>query len=155
MNTQAIYITLVLVTCILFLFEIIVPGGVLGFLGAITLVAASFTGFYAFGPEGGTISTLLLLVALGAYAMIVVKVLPRSAFGRMFTLSKDLKNSKASTSNMAKFIGQTGSAITDLRPSGIAHINGQRVDVVAESNWVEKKCTGQSCACRRQYRDSS
>lgn len=138
MTAQAIYLMLVSVTCIFFLFEIIMPGGFLGFLGTLTLFGAGITGFYAFGTEGGFISTFMLLLGLLVYAVLVVKVLPHSAFGRMFTLSEDMKDSKASASTFDDLVDQTGTAVTDLRPSGIVRIGTRRLDVVAEGNWIEQ-----------------
>jgi membrane-bound serine protease (ClpP class) len=37
-----------------------------------------------------------------------------------------------------ELLNQTGEALTQLRPSGTAKINGQRVDVVAESGLIER-----------------
>jgi len=34
-------------------------------------------------------------------------------------------------------VHQTGTALTILRPSGTAEINGRRVDVVTEGDWLE------------------
>ncbi len=41
---------------------------------------------------------------------------------------------------MAKpeLLNGTGTALTQLRPSGIADINGQRVDVVTEGDLIER-----------------
>ena len=136
MTILSIYLTLVIVTCIFFLFEIIMPGGVLGLLGTLTLFGAGITGFYAFGSEGGFISIFVLLLGLFVYAILVVRVLPHSSFGRMFTLSEDMKDSKSSASTFHDLVGQTGTAVTDLRPSGIVRIGKRRVDVVAEGNWI-------------------
>ncbi len=37
----------------------------------------------------------------------------------------------------ADLIGAQGVTLTDLRPSGSARINGERVDVVADAGWLE------------------
>ena len=36
----------------------------------------------------------------------------------------------------ADLVGKEGVAITDLRPSGVALVNEERVDVVSEAEWV-------------------
>ena len=38
----------------------------------------------------------------------------------------------------AALVGRVGTAITPLRPAGTADIDGQRIDVVAEGDFVEK-----------------
>jgi membrane-bound serine protease (ClpP class) len=38
----------------------------------------------------------------------------------------------------SSLLGSTGVALTQLRPSGMASINGQRVDVVAETGLIER-----------------
>jgi membrane-bound serine protease (ClpP class) len=35
-----------------------------------------------------------------------------------------------------ELVGATGVAVTDLRPSGVAKIGDERVDVEAESSWI-------------------
>ena len=40
---------------------------------------------------------------------------------------------------IAKLIGRQGVALTDLRPSGNAMFGDDRIDVVAETNWIDAK----------------
>ena len=57
------------------------------------------------------------------------------------TLKKELSKINGVTSQspeLETFLGKHGVAITDLRPSGIARINGQRVDVVTRGEYLEK-----------------
>ena len=37
-----------------------------------------------------------------------------------------------------KMVGARGIALTDLRPSGVAHIDNHRVDVVTEGDFIEE-----------------
>ena len=41
-------------------------------------------------------------------------------------------------SDLKRYIGQQGVAMTDLRPSGIAVINKERLDVVTEGKYLDK-----------------
>ena len=38
----------------------------------------------------------------------------------------------------ALLVGKTGTAITPLRPAGTAEVDGERIDVVAEGDFVER-----------------
>lgn len=139
MPPLALYITLILAGLILLASEIFVPGGVVGTLGGLLLIAAAIVGFDLFGPEGGVLSLIGLLVLLGAYIVLLVHYLPRSFIGRKFTLKEDLKDSHSSARSYMDILGQEGVAITDLRPAGIARVGEERVHVMAESNWIEKE----------------
>ena len=60
---------------------------------------------------------------------------PESRFGRAFIskgVTGDIRTEKP------ELLHQTGTAYTQLRPSGTALINGQRVDVVTEGSLIEK-----------------
>jgi membrane-bound serine protease (ClpP class) len=37
----------------------------------------------------------------------------------------------------SELLGASGVAVTDLRPAGVAKIGDERVDVVADSEWIE------------------
>jgi membrane-bound serine protease (ClpP class) len=46
------------------------------------------------------------------------------------------KSGYASVPDLSHLIGIEGTAFTDLRPSGTALLNGQRIDVVSEGNYI-------------------
>lgn len=131
------YITMVVVGLFLIGAEIFLPGGVIGALGALALVAAAVSGFLAFGAQGGFLSALLIIVLCGICIVMWVKYFPRTAMGRNLTLSQDGRQFKATGDEAKQWIGKDGTAISTLRPSGIAQIEGQRVDVVADGDWIE------------------
>lgn len=56
-------------------------------------------------------------------------------------LNKDLKDAEAQPPDAESLIGETGRALTELRPAGIAEIGGQRVDVVTEGEFIEEGAT--------------
>ena len=59
---------------------------------------------------------------------------------KKFILSEAEKTQKGFSSHPTSkdLIGAEGIALTTLRPSGTAEINGKKVDVVTESEYVEK-----------------
>jgi membrane-bound serine protease (ClpP class) len=70
----------------------------------------------------------------------MAKYLPKSsAFSKMI-LSEAEKADKGYVSypSEKELIGAAGTALTTLRPAGSARINGKRVDVVADWDYIEK-----------------
>ena len=51
-------------------------------------------------------------------------------------LSENLNHSQSHTEPNIH-IGATGKSLSNLRPSGIALIEGKRVDVMADADWIE------------------
>lgn len=118
--------------------EVFVPGGIIGTFGVIALLGAAITSFFAFGAEGGGLASVALLLGGGALLLIWLKVFPRTAFGRRLSLNKDGRSFKSADPANQGLLGLQGVAHSELRPSGIAMINGQRVDVVAETGFIDR-----------------
>jgi len=120
--------------------EIFVPGGILGILGALSLVAACVFAFNAFGPSLGMLVSVLLMAGTLAAFMGWLVILPKTRMGKRMALDTDLKDSKSAPEG-ENWVGQRGVAETDLRPSGYARIGGKRLDVVALRDYVEQGTT--------------
>ena len=134
------YILMVVLGLILFGLELFVPGGVLGVIGGILLFVALVLGFSpdVFGLQGGFISAIGLVLGLTVYSLLLLRYLPHSPLGRLFTLRSDMKDSSAAEPGLSELQGLEGTAETDLRPGGIALLGQRRVDVVADGDWVAK-----------------
>ncbi len=117
--------------------EVIVPGGVLGFIGGLLLLAAMVTSFTAFGALGGLISSVLIIVLAGVILLIWVEIFPRTAIGKMLTLSKDAKSFRSTPERYKELLNKEGVTKTSLHPAGLVTIEGERVDVVAEGGWID------------------
>ncbi len=135
----AIQLYAILVIAGLFLIgaEIFLPGGVIGVLGGLALLAAVFVGFAAFGLNGGLLSALLIIVLAGVCVVLWVKFFPKTSMGRSLTLSKDGKTFKAGSPEFKALEGHVGLVLSTLRPAGIAEIDGRRIDVVADGSWIQ------------------
>ena len=120
----------------LMVLEIFIPGGFLGALGAASLVGACVFAFIVFGPTTGALISVLLVIFTLAALFAWILLLPKTRIGKRISLSNDLAESKA-TEDRDELIGLTGTAETDLRPSGFARVNGQRLDVVARHGYIE------------------
>lgn len=138
MNPQLqLYIILLLAGLLLFGFEVFLPGGVLGAIGAIALVAALVVGFFAFDPPYSYLSAISIIILSAINVMLWLMFVPKTRLGRSMTLSSDGTTFKSSATN-SELLGKKGTANTDLRPAGIAFIEEERFDVVADSSWIEK-----------------
>ncbi|HVM61595.1 MAG TPA: NfeD family protein [Verrucomicrobiae bacterium] len=114
------------------------PTFVLAGIGATLLLAATLIGYGATGSIDKTILLFCGEAALGfgaAYASI--KYFPRTSTGRKMILGETQTGVRAQASQQRDWIGHQGVAHTILRPSGVALIDGRRLDVVAESGVIE------------------
>lgn len=116
--------------------EIVVPGGVLGVIGALALMVAIVMGFFAFGAQGGFLAAVCIIVASAAVLAIWIKIFPRTKVGKVLTLSREGSDFKASDPTPSPLLGKEGITLSNLQLSGIAQIDGKRTDVVAESDFI-------------------
>ena len=89
----------------------------------------------AFTQHGAAKGSLVLGVALVVLAGggWIAKV----TIGRRMVLFDSLPEDRALEVELAGLVGQGGSAVSALRPSGIARIGDARVDVTCESEFIE------------------
>ncbi|HWV56553.1 MAG TPA: nodulation protein NfeD [Longimicrobiales bacterium] len=124
----------------------VVPGfgifGIAGILGILSSMYLSMIGDIAtradFGQAAGALSaSLLAVIALG---WVLVRRLPRSRrlekSGIVLAEETRREGGYVSIAARSDLVGATGTALTDLRPAGAAEFNGERVDVVADANWI-------------------
>ena len=120
---------------ILVMFELILPGGVLGAVGGILIII----GTYYAGKDLGIAAAAGLFLASTAIVGIAFYILYRSPFGQILILSDQLP--KPEQFNEIK-TGDSGLTTTDLRPSGKATfiLNGRErhVDVVTSGDFLAK-----------------
>ncbi len=135
LRRMELVVTLLVVGAILLLLETILPGMVAGIVGGCCLIAGVILGFVRLGAVAGTwiLAGTVLGVIVGF--MVWARVFPHTRFGRAF-ISQGVSGEIGA--ERPELLNQTGTAFTQLRPSGTALINGQRVDVVTEGSLVEK-----------------
>lgn len=121
---------------ILIALEIIVPGGILGAFGALSLLGAIAVGFVAFGPQGGLIAALCVVLFSAAILAVWIKMFPHTRMGKVLTLQTDGAAFKSVEHVPSPLLGKEGVALSNLHLSGIALIDGKRIDVLAESSFI-------------------
>jgi membrane-bound ClpP family serine protease len=128
-----------LVGILVIIAEIIIPsGGILALL-ATGLFGYSlylvFTGISASAGMAFIIADLFIVPILVYFG---IKFLAKSPVTLRTRLSKE-DGVTVQSSDQNDFLGSSGLAITDLRPSGVARIKDQRLDVVTRGEYLENQ----------------
>ena len=129
-------ITLLVVGLALLFFEILLPGLILGICAFLTLAASVFVAYTE--TEEMLYGHLFLgvtVVSLTSAAIWFIKYFPSTKMGRQLVSSSTVGDLGIDFTDL---INQTGTAYTDLRPSGKATIGDQRLNVVTEGSFIEK-----------------
>lgn len=124
-----------------------VPGfGVPGVLGLICVISALVLSLIGIpinvSFQTGLLAeamTRVLLSLLGAFvlALVIMRVLSRTAFGKSFVL-QDAETGFLSAPSASDLVGQVGEALTDLRPSGKIVIAHHRHEATSEREFVAR-----------------
>lgn len=126
----------------------IIPGfGVAGISGIILIFASIFLSLLGSKPFIDMhdvsiaiiqLSGAMLFALLGIF--LLAKYLPKSTAFNKLVLAESEKADKGFVSYPSEkdLIGKTGVAFTTLRPGGTAEIEGKRVDVVADSEYINQ-----------------
>lgn len=126
-------ILLLAVGLVLILLETVLPGMIAGVVGFGCLVAAVVLSYSRFGPQTGSLVLLIVLVLLVLGGLLWIRFFPHSRLGQTFVTRSTLGSPQI---ERPELLHQTGTALTNLRPSGTALINGRRVDVVTEGSMI-------------------
>lgn len=131
-------IALILVGLALVAVEVtLVPGfnviGVLGVLGAGVGVVYAFT---AFGVVGGLVALAATLVGGGGMFYLLWESGAWNRFVLTDSLRRDADADAAERETRVRLLGKRGTALTPLRPGGVAEIDGARVEVETEGSFV-------------------
>ena len=124
----------------------VIPGfGLAGVLGIGALIAGLSLSFVGAGAtwefilKGAGRVVFSLLLALGA-SLVLLRFLPRLPFGRRLILETGLPSSQgyaAAPESDSNWFGKSGTALSPLRPAGIAEIENHRVDVVSDGKFID------------------
>ena len=124
----------------------VIPGfGIVGALGIAAMLGGLALSMVGAGDTAAVIldvvwRVVLSLLAALAASLVLLRFLPRLPFARRMILQTDLGSGPAHGSapeTDRRWLGKQGRAWSVLRPAGIAEIDGERVDVVAEGTQIE------------------
>ncbi|MBV8074060.1 MAG: NfeD family protein, partial [Candidatus Eremiobacteraeota bacterium] len=132
-------VVLALAGIVLILLELhVIPGhGISGIAGALALIAAVFFAFGGIPFVFVTAQSLAIAIVLSVVVFWgASKVFPESAFMRRLVLVAEQGPDYVASADYQSLIGKTGIATSYLRPAGVASIDGRRVDVLTEGDFV-------------------
>lgn len=123
----------------LIILEFFLPGGIVGFIGFVAILASLFL-----ATDNVVHLGISILIAIGV--SILASILMIKVFGKkmkifkkiILTDSTNTESGYVSNKNRTELIGLEGYTLTDLRPSGTVIIQDERIDVVSEGSFILK-----------------
>ncbi len=122
----------------LLVLEAVIPGGVVGAIGAVLVAGSVIAAFAVLGPGWGLALLAVSLAVGGALAAFAVRRLSHRE-----ALSAPPPDAAAEA-----LLGVQGTAATALRPGGFARLAGRRVDVITAGEPVERGAAVEVIAVR-------
>jgi len=114
--------------------EAFVPGGFLGVIGTGVVVSSIVLAYWHY-PDNPLYGTSLIFISLVIIPSIFILMFRKITL----TSSQYLEEGYTASEGLEALLDKEGIAITPLRPSGIAEIDGKRIDVTSENVMVEEK----------------
>ncbi len=138
-NNIILPVILQLIGVIVIIAEIIIPsGGILSIVAAATLGYSLYIVFTGFSLGTGILFITADAILIPVLVIVGLKLIAKSPV--TLKTSLDRKNGVSSQSEeLDDYIDKKGHAITDLRPAGVADINGARVDVVTRGEYINRE----------------
>ncbi len=131
---MTVLILLFAVGILLIAAEVIVPGGVIGSLGALLMFGGCVRAFMDYGSLGGLIAILTAFTLGGLAIYIEFCYLPKTKWGKRAFLNAQVTGVSAALGPEAsELIGKSAEAITLLSPSGYILVDGQRYEAFCQS----------------------
>lgn len=123
---------------------VIIAEFILPSMGILTVTALGLVGYSLYlvfttvSPSVGFIFVILDIMLLPILVIVGIKLLAASPVTLRTTLKNKENDKKDDYEDWEKLAGKEGKTVTDLYPSGIALINGTKVDVVSRGDYIEK-----------------
>ena len=131
-------ILLLILGIALIITEFFVTGGIIGLLGAISILGSLFISGADIGHMSLSIGIAVLVAVIAAVILFKFIGMERGIFRHI--ILRDRTTSELgyiSSENRLELIGVEGKTITPLRPSGTALVGGERLDVISEGSFIE------------------
>ena len=140
--TAAAIITAFILFGILIVLELFIPShGILTVIAIICLVYGIVNCFLV-NQWLGFIVAIATIAALPIFIVYMVRIWPDTWIGKRIAIRQAQRatpgGSIPDVNKLDKLIGQSGKALTDLRPVGAVMFGADRVDCVAETGQIEK-----------------
>ena len=117
--------------------EMFLPGMIAGIIGAILLIASVFVAYSDVGTEAGNVTLAAATAITALLWWWWATKFQHTRFGRSMTLTAAGAGT-AQAEGITQLAGQTGVAITPLRPSGTILVEGKRLDAITGGEFIEQ-----------------
>ena len=138
-------LVLALIGIALLVAELFLPGfGVSGITGVVCLIAVCVLQFTMNRPLVATIVAVVFGVILIVMVILFMYSLKKGVLFRSPIVLKDKIEAdavKLTSDDLSELVGKTGVAVTPLRPSGIALIEGKRYSVETQATFTDRDQT--------------
>lgn len=126
-------ITLYIIGLTAITIELFIPGAIVGICGVGCIIASIIFAYIH-------VSNLLghILLGIGICFIPIFFIIWYKLLTKTFSVNATEKGFVSSTDRKDDLLSSEGVAITTLRPSGTANINGNKVDVVTEGEMISK-----------------
>jgi membrane-bound serine protease (ClpP class) len=134
---MSLVILLFAVGILLLLIEVIMPGAVIGTIGALMLFGGCVKAFIEFGALGGSLAIAIAFACAVLALFIEFRFLPRTKIGRRAFLTSQVTGVSAAVGKDAQaLVGKSAEAVTMLSPSGYVRVEGKRYEAFCQSGQV-------------------
>lgn len=133
---MSIIIILILVALVLVAFEVVLPGGVLGIIAALSVIAATILANIEYGiwaSVGVFIGAAVLIIVL---IIVEFKILKNTSLGNAFFLKETVTGHTGPTTKLA-LVGKEGITLTRLNPSGRVIIEGKTYEASSQDGYLD------------------
>jgi membrane-bound serine protease (ClpP class) len=134
---MTVIITLILIGTVAILLELFLPGGIIGVIGALCLLGAIILTFNEYGLGAGVAVTAGVLVMTTLALYFWMKNFDRLPWIKSLILTETAGKDSSPGKNR-ELLDKSGETLTALGPSGKALIEGQKLDVMAESGYIDQ-----------------
>ena len=137
---SSVIVLLIIAFFFLFLEIAVIPGfGICGIGGIIFLLIGLILAFWKLSTNWAIAVTVAAIIGVFALIYFMFFGLPHTKLGKKLILDQSVNpEENSAVENTSRYLGAEGVAISNLRPSGIAKIADDRVDVITEGDFLEK-----------------
>jgi membrane-bound ClpP family serine protease len=135
---MSLILILILVALVLIAFEIILPGGILGTIAGLCVIAATVLAHTDYGIWGAFAVFFGSGVLIIALILIEFRLLKNTSLGNAFFLKTSVSGHTGPTTETS-LIGKQGVALTRLNPSGKVTIEGINYEANSQDGYIDAK----------------
>lgn len=138
-NSQWTSLILFITGLILLVIEGMVPGfGLPGISGIILVVIGIILAMNSL--QSALMSLSVAIIITTVITVFLIKYGHKSPYLEKIVLSSQLKTERGYTSTGSKveYLGKEGITVSELRPTGVVEIHGERMDALSEGSYIEK-----------------